>query len=265
MFTLIGERINATRPSIQAAVEKRDVQAIRVEAIKQTEAGADYLDINAGGRPGQIGRDMAWLVEVVQEAVSKPLCLDSPDPLLLQEAYGLIKQRPMINSISLESNRFQPMLSFLKGRDCSIIGLCLDDQGIPGSVEDVIDRAGALVKGLEDIGFDRDSIHIDPLIQPVAVNTRAGITAVEAMQGILQKFPGVHITCGLSNFSYGLPLRRAINRVLLPVLMTAGLDGAIVDPLDEKFMSTLVISKMVLGQDRFCRQYTQAAKAGRIL
>ena len=264
MFTIIGERINATRSAVMAAVESRNIEYIRQEAIKQTEAGADYLDVNAGGRPGQISQDMAWLIEVVQEAVATPLCLDSPDPAILEEVYPQVKSKPLINSISLESNRFQPMLSFLKGKDCSIIALCLDDQGLPKTAEEIIDRAGALIEGLEDIGFDRARIHLDPLIQPVAINVNAGLNAVWAIQGILKKYPGVHITCGLSNISFGLPLRRIVNRILLPILMTAGLDGAILDPLDEKMMSTLVISKMILGQDRFCRHYTQAARAGRI-
>jgi cobalamin-dependent methionine synthase I len=262
MFTIIGERINATRSSIMDAVEKRDSETIRQEAIRQTEAGADYLDVNSGSRPGQIGQDMAWLIEVVQEAVATPLCLDSPDPAVLEEAYQQVKAKPLINSISLESNRFQPLLSFLKGKDCSIIALCLDDQGLPKTAPEIIDRAGALIEGLEGIGFDRARIHLDPLIQPVAVDVNAGLNAVWAIQGILKKYPGVHITCGLSNISFGLPLRRSINRILLPILMTAGLDGAILDPLDGKIMSILTISKMILGQDRFCRQYTQAARAG---
>ncbi|MFZ0932294.1 MAG: dihydropteroate synthase [Syntrophobacteraceae bacterium] len=261
MFTIIGERINATRPAIMAAVEKRDTETIRQEAIKQTEAGANYLDVNAGSRPGLISADMAWLTEVVQDAVATPICLDSPDPAILQQAYGLVNQKPLINSISLESNRFQPMLSFLKGKDCSIIALCLDDRSPPKTPEEVIDRAGLIIAGLEGIGFDRARIHIDPLIQPAAVDVNAGLNAVRAIQGILKKYPGVHITCGLSNISFGLPHRQAINRILLPVLMTAGLDGAILDPLDDKIRSTLIISKMILGQDRFCREYTRTARA----
>jgi cobalamin-dependent methionine synthase I len=264
MFTVIGERINATRSAVMAAVESRDIEYIRQEAIKQTEAGANYLDVNAGGRPGQISQDLAWLIEVVQEAVATPLCLDSPDPAILEEVYPRVKAKPLINSISLESKSFQPMLSFLKGKDCSIIALSLNDQGLPKTAGEIIDRAGDLIEGLEDIGFDRARIHLDPLIQPAAVDVNAGLNAVRAIQGILKKYPGVHITCGLSNISFGLPLRRTVNRILLPILMTAGLDGAILDPLDEKMMSTLVISKMILGQDRFCRHYTQAAKAGQI-
>jgi 5-methyltetrahydrofolate--homocysteine methyltransferase len=264
MFTIIGERINATRPSIKAAVENRTIETIREEAIRQTEAGADYLDVNAGGRPGRISQDMIWLLEIVQEAVSTPICLDSPDPAVLEEVYQKVRQPPIINSISLESGRFQSMISFLKGKDCSIIALCLDDRGLPKTAREIIERAGVLIEGLEAVGFDRERIHLDPLIQPVATDIKAGQKAIEAIQGILKKYPGVHITCGLSNISYGLPLRKAINRILLPILMTAGLDGAIFDPLDDKIMSTLIVSKMILGQDRFCRQYTQAARAGRI-
>lgn len=264
MFTVIGERINATRSAVMAAVESRNIEYIRHEAIRQTEAGADYLDVNAGGRPGQIKKDLVWLIEVVQEAVATPLCLDSPDPAILEEVYPQVKSKPLINSISLESDRFQPMRSFLKGKDCSVIALCLDDQGLPQTAEETIKRAGALIEDLEEIGFDQARIHLDPLIQPLAINVNAGLNAVCAIQGILGKYPGVHITCGLSNISFGLPLRQTVNRILLPILMTAGLDGAILDPLDEKIMSTLIISKMILGQDRFCRQYTQAARAGRI-
>ena len=105
---------------------------------------------------------MKWLLEVVQEATNLPLCLDSPDPNILEMAYGLVSQKPMINSISLEKDRFEPMIKYLQGKECRIVALCMDDSGMPKTVEDIVSRAGALVKELENI------VHVDFLYDHIS-------------------------------------------------------------------------------------------------
>jgi cobalamin-dependent methionine synthase I len=141
MFTVIGERINTTLKKVQAAVVTGDADYIKEDVKKQEACGATYIDVNAGARIGHEKEDMAWLISVIQEATELPLCLDSPDPEVLEMAYGMVKQTPMINSISLEKERFDAMIPFLKGKDCKIIALCMDDAGMPKSADDIIDRA----------------------------------------------------------------------------------------------------------------------------
>jgi cobalamin-dependent methionine synthase I len=265
MFVVIGERINTSRKPILSAVEKRDIQYIQDDVKKQAEAGASYIDVNAGARPEHEMEDMEWLLGIIQEVISLPISLDSPDTKVIEEAWGLLNKPPMINSISLEKNRYENLLSVLNHRECSVIGLCMDDSGMPIDAQDIIDRAGRLLSGLEDVGIKRENIYIDPLIQPISTDVSKGVMVMEAIQGILRQYPGAHVACGLSNISYGLPKRKIINRTFLTMLMASGLDGAIIDPLDEKMMSILRVSQMLLGQDDYCTKYLKSVRSGKIM
>ena len=265
MFTVIGERINTTLKKVQAATAGRDADYIRNDVRQQTEAGATYIDVNAGARIGHEEADMRWLLEIVQEATDLPLCLDSPDPNILEMAYGLVNKKPMINSISLEKDRFEPMIKYLQGKECRIIALCMDDSGMPKTVDDIVARATSLVAELEKIGFARDDIFIDPLIQPMSVDINNGQIAMAAVRGITTDLAGVHATGGLSNISYGLPQRRIINRCFLTMMMAHGFDSAIMDPLDKDIMALMHTADMVAGHDKFCMQYIKAVRAGKIV
>ena len=264
MFCLVGERINTSRESVNRAVSERDTAYIQEDVKKQEAAGANYIDVNAGARIGHEREDMQWLLEIIQEAVSIPVCIDSPDPDILEMAYGMTGQPPMINSISLEQARFETMIPFLKGKACKIVALCMDDTGMPTSTRDIIDRAQRLVQEMGAIGIQRDSIYIDPLVQPISTSTSNGVMVLDAVKGISEQLTGVHMICGLSNVSYGLPSRKIINRNFLSMMMTAGLDGAICDPLDRDLMAAFKITEMLLGKDDFCANYLKAFRAGEI-
>ena len=137
MFEVIGERINTSRKKVQDAVAKRDADYIQDDVKKQLLAGADYIDVNAGARIGHETEDMKWLLDTVQPIATVPLCLDSPDPAVLEMAFKMVEKTPMVNSISLEKERFEAMIPFLKGKDCKIIALCMDDAGMPSSFEEI--------------------------------------------------------------------------------------------------------------------------------
>lgn len=264
MFTVIGERINTTLKKVQTAVADRDADYIKDDVQKQTEAGATYIDVNAGARIGHEEEDMRWLLEVVQGATALPLCLDSPDPAILEMAYGLADKKPLVNSISLEKDRFEPMIAYLKGKECRIVALCMDDSGMPKTAEDIISRARTLVLELEDIGFERDDIFIDPLIQPVSVATGNGPMVMSAVQTIMTEIEGVHTTGGLSNISYGLPQRRIINRSFLAMMVAHGFDSAIMDPLDREAMEVVITADMLAGNDDYCMRFIKATRSGAI-
>ena len=264
MFTIIGERINTSLKKVKESVEKRDMEYIINDVKNQTECGATYIDVNAGARIGYEEEDMKWLLEVVQEATDLPLCIDSPDPKILEIAYTMVKQTPMINSISLEKERFNAMIPFLKGKKCKIIALCMDDSGMPKSSEDIINRAKTMVRELENIGIKRDDIFIDPLIQPISVDTNNGIMVMEAVKVIMKDCKGVHTTGGLSNISYGLPQRKIINRSFLLMMMVNGFDSAIMDPLDKDIMAVLKTGEMIAGNDSFCMNFLKSVRAGEI-
>ena len=250
MFTVIGERINTTLKKVQAAAADRDADYIRDDVKKQTEAGATYIDVNAGARIGHEEEDMRWLLEVVQGATDLPLCLDSPDPAILEMAYGLVNKKPLVNSISLEKDRFEPMIDYLKGKDCRIVALCMDDSGMPKAADDIISRAQTLV--------------IDPLIQPISVDTGNGRMVMSAVHTIMTEIEGVHTTGGLSNISYGLPQRRIINRSFLAMMVAHGFDSAIMDPLDREAMQVVLTSDMLAGNDDYCMRFITASRSGAI-
>jgi cobalamin-dependent methionine synthase I len=112
MFQVIGERINTSRKKVPAAVAERDADYIREDVAKQIDAGADFVDVNAGARIGHEHEDMQWLLDTIGPVATVPLCLDSPDPAVLEMAYAGVDKPPMINSISLEKDRFDTMMPF---------------------------------------------------------------------------------------------------------------------------------------------------------
>ncbi|ACN13860.1 MetH2 [Desulforapulum autotrophicum HRM2] len=264
MFEVIGERINTSRKRVQAAVADRDADYIINDVKQQQQAGAKFIDVNAGARIGHEEADMRWLLDTIQPVCDIPLSLDSPDPAILEMAFAMVKMPPMINSISLENERFNAMMPFLSGKDCRVIALCMDDAGMPGSSDDILGRAKTLVDELNKIGIPTANIYVDPLVQPISTESSKGVMVLDAVRAIKAQFPEVHITGGLSNISYGLPQRHIINRTFVSLMMDAGMDSAIIDPLDKKIMATIKTADMLLGHDQFCMNYLKGVRAGAI-
>jgi cobalamin-dependent methionine synthase I len=265
MFKIIGELINTTRKKIYKAVVGKDAPFIQDLVKRQIEAGAHWIDVNAGARHGHEEEDMVWLLDVVQEVSGDtPLCVDSNTPEIHAMAYEKVNFKPLINSISLESDRWDGMAPFLKDKDCDILALCMDNTGLPKSLNDILERADRLVKGLSDLGFENNDIYIDPLVQPIATDITKGKIVMSAVAGIIDRYPGIHTTCGASNISYGMPQRRVINRRFITMMIGHGLDSAILDPLDGKTMETIMTADMLVGRDRFCRNFLNAVRSGKI-
>jgi len=264
MFEVIGERINTSRKLVQAAVAERDADYIVDDVKKQQDAGANYIDVNAGARIGHETEDMKWLIDTIQPIATVPLTLDSPDPAVLEMAFKMVEKTPMINSISLEKERFDAMMPFLEGKDCKVIALCMDDAGMPGSSDDILNRAKSLVEELNKIGIPTAAIYVDPLVQPISTDSSKGTMVLSAVRAIKKDFPDVHITGGLSNISYGLPQRKIINRTFVSLMMEAGMDSAIIDPLDQKIMATIRTGDMLLGHDEYCMNYLKGVRSGAI-
>ncbi len=262
---IVGERINTSRPSINDAVAKRDAVFITNEVQKQAAAGADYIDLNAGSRLASEKEDLLWLIKVAESASPKPLSLDSPDPQVLLQAIKQVQKKPLINSTTAERNRFEAMKPVLLERECEIIGLCLDEHGIPKNVDQALKNAGFLVDNLTRLGFAPGHIHLDPLIQPLSVHKDNGLLALETIRHLHSEFPEVKIICGLSNISFGLPSRFLLNRIFIVLCLGAGLDGAIVDPLDQKLMTNILVAETLLGKDEYCLKYLRANRAGTLI
>ena len=263
---IIGELINGSRKEIAQAIGNRDADYIRQLAIHQVEAGADFIDCNPGTVGEQEVADMQWLVETVQEATDKPISFDSPNPVAIRRAIDVYagEAQPMINSITLETERLEAMLPLVKQAQSNVIALAMSDEGMPSQPGQREEVARQLIDLLTDAGLEPTQIFVDVLIAPVSAEPQAGQLALQAMAAIRQYCPACHITCGLSNISYGLPNRRLLNRVFLVMAMQAGMDSAIMDPLDEKIMAQIIAAEALLGQDEFCMKYLQTYRAGKL-
>ena len=264
-MVIVGEKLNTSRKSIEEAVSKRDAAFIAKVARDQAEAGAHYIDVNAGTFLDQEVDNLCWLVETVQGEVNLPLCLDSPNPRALSEAIKQHKGEPMINSISLEEDRFRSLLPIITSQPCHVVALCMGKTAMPTTVEERVDAGSELIKNLTNEGIPLEKIYVDPLVHPVAVDTRMGMAALGAIHKIMNDFPGVNTICGLSNISFGLPERRLINRSFLSLCIAYGLSAAILDPSDKQLMATLLAVEMLLGRDEYCENFIDAYQNGRIV
>jgi len=261
---IVGEKINTSRRNIAEAVEKRDAEFIGKVARDQAETGAHYIDVNAGTYVDEEVDCLCWLVETVQSELNLPLCLDSPNPKALSEAIKRHKGEPMINSISLEKDRFHSLLSVVTSRPCKVVTLCMAQTSMPRTVEERVSVGSELINKLTDEGIPLGNIYVDPLVQPVSVDISMGVAALGAIHKIMNDFPGVNTICGLSNVSFGLPERHLINRNFLALCMAYGLSAAILDPTDRKLMATLLAVEMILGRDEYCENFIKAYQDGRI-
>ena len=260
---IIGERINATRKRIGEAVTKRDADLIKEEARKQVAAGAQMLDVN-GGIAGQEIENLIWLVQTVQETVDVPLCLDSADPEALRQALPLCRQTPLINSIPDEPDRFNAVLPLIKEHKAKVIALCLSSSSPPKGLEDRVATASRLIEKLLAEGVSPGNIYVDPCVFPVSTGSEHGPAVLGAISRIREQFPEVHTSCGVSNVSYGLPVRKLLNEVFLLMLLGRGMDAAIIDPCDPGLMARIAAAEALGGQDLYCKSYLRAFREGRL-
>jgi 5-methyltetrahydrofolate corrinoid/iron sulfur protein methyltransferase len=261
---IIAEKINGTRKRVGQAIAERDAAFIQELALKQTNAGADWLDVNAGTHPSREPEDLIWLIDNVQAVVETPLALDSANPAALQAAVRAVRRTPMINSISGEPERLENILPIVAEHGCEVIALCMDDKGIPQTAEQRLDVCRRLISATRAAGVPDEKVYVDPLVMTIATNTQAGGIILDTMRAIRQEFPQVHISTGLSNVSYGLPVRSLINRTFLVLALAAGMDAAIIDPNDKEMKAALLAANLLLGRDRHCLNYTRAYRAGQL-
>ena len=262
---IIGEKINGTIPSVEKAIKEKNEQFIADLAIRQAEAGADYIDVCAGTAPEIEVETLKWLMEIVQDVVDKPLCIDSPNPRTIDAVFKYAKQPGIINSVSEESeDKCNIIYPLIQGTDWQVIGLTCDSNGIPSDVETRIDITKILVEKAGKFGITPDRIHIDPLVIAVSTDNQSLLKFIEATKKIKEMYPSIHITSGLSNISFGMPFRRIINQNFLALAMFAGMDSAIMDPTNREMLGTLLATQVLLGQDRHCRKFITAYRKGQI-
>ncbi len=261
---IIGEKLNGTIPSVGKAILEKDAEFVRNLAIKQAEAGADYIDVCAGTAPDVEVETLKWMMEIVQDAVDTPLCIDSPDPQVILEVLPLAKRPGLINSVSEEHGKCEMIFPAMQGTEWKVVALTCDNNGIPTDVETRINITKSIVEKAKHYDIDESRIFVDPLVIAISTDNQSLIKFAEATRQIKEMYPNIHITSGLSNISFGMPLRRIINQNFLTMAMYAGMDSAIMDPLNRDTMGTLLAANMLLGKDRHCRKFTTSYRKGMI-
>jgi len=264
---IIGESINGTIPKVGQAILDRNDSFLRELAKTQYECGANVLDVNAGVTGGNEVEDLPWLAEVIQKEVPIPLMLDSANPEALKAVLFVYHHPdpPILNSISGEEEKWAKLFPMVTQKKCKIVILCMDDQGIPKTIEKRMEIANRLFLRLTQADHSPDYIYFDPLVLSVAVEPNAGLVALETIKALRSNFPNSHIICGVSNVSMGLPGRRLINKIFLIMAIQAGLDTLLIDVQDQALLSSIYASKILINQDPYCLEYIQAYRGKKIL
>jgi len=261
---IIGEKINGTRKEVAAAIAARDADRIQQLARLQVEAGAHYLDVNAGVSIAQEPGVLAWLVQIIQEAVAAPLSLDTANPAALETALGVVQRTPLINSVSGEQRRLEGVLPLAAQYGCPVILLALEDGGMPRSVDDRLRVIARLFGETRKAGIADENVYVDPLVLAIATGNEQGNVALETMRRVRAEYPAAHLTAGASNISFGMPARSLLNRAFLVLATAAGLDSVIADPCERDLVGMILAAEALVGKDRFCRRYTSACRARKI-
>ncbi len=262
---IIGENINASRKMIREKLSEKDTGFFQHLATIQVQNGAGMLDLNIGDTDPDNKSLMQWLVQTVQEYIDVPLCFDSPYPKLIQaglENYNFKNGKPLVNSVTAEEDRIKSILPLVKQYHCSVVALAMDENGIPENSAGRFLIAKKLIKVITEFGIPQEDIYLDPLVIPISTNSDSATITLETLSLIKENFPHIKTIAGLSNISYGLPIRKNINQAFLPLLMQTRVNGLILDPTDRKLMSLLYSSQVLLGNDLYCKNYLQAYRKG---
>ena len=233
---IIGENIHIIAPPVKAAIESRDAAVIQDMAVRQVEAGAGVLDLNIGPQKKQGHEVMPWIVEAVQAVVDVPLSLDTINLVAMEEGLKVCKQQATLNSASSDPARLEPVMSLAAKYGARVIALTMGVDGIPTTADGRAQIAmESLLPTAESLRIQPQDVLLDPLVLAVNCNQDVATETIDAIRIFKQlSDPAPTTTVGLSNISNGCPneMRSLMNRVYLVMLMAAGLDTAIADPLD---------------------------------
>lgn len=252
---IVGERINPSgKDELKEALRKRNIGHILREAQEQKKHGADILDVNLGLPDINEEELMEEVVLRLQESIDIPLQIDSINPKAVERAVRIYNGRAIINSVNGQLSSMEEVFPIAKKYGALVIGLTLDENGIPQKAEDRLKIAEKIIKMAEIYDIPRDNIIIDSLVLTVSSQQEDVMESIKAVPLIKEKLQ-VKTILGISNISYGLPAREILNRTYLAMALSNGLDLCIVDPLDKGTTDTIVAFKAISGQDKGSEGY----------
>lgn len=248
---IIGERINPTgRKLLQQQLRQGDFSMVRDDALAQVEAGAWILDVNAGVPRAD---EPALLVEIINQisGITKvPLCIDTANITALEAALKVYKGKALVNSVNGEESKLEKVLPLIKEYGAAVIGLTMDDEGIPKTVEKRLQITEKIINRAASVGIPVEDIVIDPLALSLGAEQDAGTVALESIAAIAQQF-GVNITMGCSNISFGMPDREGINAYFLAMAIAFGLTCPITNPINDEMTRAVLAADLCLGRDEY--------------
>jgi 5-methyltetrahydrofolate--homocysteine methyltransferase len=254
---------------VKPAVIERNADFVRQEAAQQAAAGASYIDVNAGALTEGEAEALCWLVETVQSEVDLPCSLDSPRASAIEAALQVHKGTPLVNSVTCTDEATGTLLPLVAKYKAKAIALCMTER-IPDTVAERVAVMNDLVDRFHAAGVPDEDILVDPCILGIGTwdgmtGEHPGVIAFETMKAARARSPKLHITAGLSNVSFGLPQRKLVNRAACVAFIAAGMDAAILDPMDAELVSLILAAEAVLNRDEFCMNYLAAAKAEKLV
>lgn len=258
-FVIIGEKINPTgHKKLAAALTEGNLDYVREVAERQVAWGADVLDVNVGvpgiDEPAVIKK----VVELVVSITDVPLCIDSGNPDVLKAGLAAAPGKPLVNSVSGEERRLEIVLPLVKDRGAAVIGLTMDDNGIPKTAEERVAVAEKILERAARLGIPAEDVIIDPLVLTVGSDSKAGLVTLQTIE-LLRANLGVNVNLGASNVSFGLPDRPSVNEAFLAMTIQAGATCAITDPV--KLGAAVRASDLLLGRDDYSMRYIKYFRA----
>ena len=252
---IIGEKLNGSIPSVAKAIAERDADLIRERARMQAEAGADFLDVCASVEEEVEVETLKWMIDLVQEVTDTRICVDSPSAKTCAEGIKLCKRPGLVNSVSLEGNKIDTIFPVIADTDWECVALLCDNDGIPDSVEKRMKVFHGIMEKAKEYNIAPSRLHIDPLVVTLSTDQTALTVFAQCCRQIKAEYPDIHITSGLSNISYGLPVRKNINQAFMVLAMNAGMDSAIVDPTNKNMIGMIYATNALLEKDEYCLNY----------
>ena len=248
-FVMIGEKINPTgNKKLAAALLDGDLEIVRRLAERQVAWGAEVLDLNVGV-PGL--DEVAMITRVAQlvaAAVDVPLCIDSGKAEILAAGLQACPGKPLVNSVNAERKQLDSILPVVKDRGAAVIGLTMDDTGIPKTPEERLAAADRIIHRAVQIGIPAEDVVIDPLVLTVGSDSKAALITLQTIE-LIRRELGANVNLGASNVSFGLPDRLTLNQAFLAMAIQAGATCSITDPV--KLGSTIRASDLLVGRDDF--------------
>jgi 5-methyltetrahydrofolate corrinoid/iron sulfur protein methyltransferase len=258
---IIGERINGMFKKVREAIQKKDGAYIQDLALRQKKAGANILDINVGTASADPVTDMVWLVKTVQQAVKIPLSIDSARHDSLEAGLAAVTGEKVLNSTTGKAEDLGKLLPLAKKYGASVIALTIDEDGVPSTTDKRVEIAAKILAEAQDKEIGSDRLFIDPITLPVncAQDQPERVFAALTQFRMLSD-PPPHTTIGLSNISQRLKEHQLLNRTFLIMCMAHGLDSAILDPLDEELMKSMITAEMLMNKFIYADSYLEASR-----